>query len=159
SLPIGAVRHHRMTTAWLQGVLASGQEDAEPAAEKQPDDPVRIVLTSGTTGAPKKLVYSRRIHEAHIARVLWLTGFTRNSRYLHTLTLALSASAACLRVGGTVVFESRMTMAEAIATHGITHSAMPPFQLARLLDEMPEDFPKPANLLIWSFGAPISHAL
>ena len=159
SLPIGGVRHHRTTPAWQQGVLASGAEDQEPAPEKQPDDPVRIVVTSGTTGKPKKLVYSRRIHEAHIARVLWLTGFTRSSRYLHALPVAVSGSAACLRAGGTVVFERRTTLAEAIAAHGITHSTMPPFSLKRILDEMPEDLPKPANLLIWSFGAPISHAL
>jgi acyl-coenzyme A synthetase/AMP-(fatty) acid ligase len=156
---IGAARHHRTTTEWLQGVLASGEEDPEPAPQKQADDPVRVVLTSGTTGRSKKLVYSRRIHEAHIARVLWLTGFTRASRYLHALPVAVSGSAACLRAGGTVVFERRMTLAKAIAAHGITHTTMPPFALMRLLDEMPEDFPKPDNLLIWSFGAPISHAL
>jgi acyl-coenzyme A synthetase/AMP-(fatty) acid ligase len=159
SLPIGGIRHHRTTPVWLQGVLASGTEDPEPAPEKQPDDPVRVVVTSGTTGKPKKLVYSRRIHEAHIARVLWLTGFTRSSRYLHALPTAVSGSAACLRAGGTVVFESRTTLAEAIAAHGITHSTMPPFALKRVLDEMPGHFPKPTNLFIWSFGAPISHAL
>ncbi len=31
-------------TAWLQDLLASGSEDEEPAPEKRPDDPIRIVL-------------------------------------------------------------------------------------------------------------------
>jgi acyl-coenzyme A synthetase/AMP-(fatty) acid ligase len=159
SLAAGTLRHHPTTTAWLQSVLVSGEQDLEPAPEKRADDPIRIVVTSGTTGRPKRLLYTRRIHDGHIARVLWLAGFTCRSRYLLALPLAVSGAAACIRAGGTVVFEERASIAEAIAAHGITHTTLPPFALKRLLDELPDDFAKPAHLMIWSFGAAISRAL
>ena len=157
--PAGAVRHHPITTAWLDAVLESGEEDHEPAPEPRPDDPVRIVVTSGTTGRPKRLLHTRRIAETHIARVMWLGGLTRRSRYLLTWPVATSAPAGCVRAGGTVVIEEGTGVAEAIAAHGITHTTMPPLSIKRVLDELPQDFVKPANLTIWSFGAPISHTL
>jgi acyl-coenzyme A synthetase/AMP-(fatty) acid ligase len=159
NLPAGSVRHHPTTTEWLQSVLESGEEDREPPPERRSDDPIRIVVTSGTTGWPKRLLYTRHIHEAHIARVLWLAEFTRRSRYLLAMSLAVSGTAACVRAGGTVVFEGRTSTADAIADHGITHTTLPPFALKRLLDELPSGFAKPADLMIWSFGAPISRTL
>jgi acyl-coenzyme A synthetase/AMP-(fatty) acid ligase len=154
-----AVRHHAITTEWLESVLESGEEDRGPAPERRPEDPVRIVLTSGTTGAPKRLLYTRHIHEAHIARVTWFGDLTRRSRYLLALRIAVSGPAACIRVGGTVVLERRMGLAEAITAHGITHTTLPPLGLKQLLDELPSDFARPQDLMIWSFGAPISTAL
>ncbi len=160
NFPAGAARRfHPTTTEWLQSVLASSQEDQEPAPAKRPDDPIRIVLTSGTTGRPKKLLYTRRVHETSITRTQWFGGFTRQSRYLLALPLTVAGPAACIRAGGTVVIEGRMPVGQAIAAHGITHTTLPPFSLKRVLDELPADFVKPAELTILSFGAGISRAL
>lgn len=160
SLPAGgAIRTHSFPTAWMQDVLANGEEDAEPAPEKQPDDPIRIVLTSGTTGRPKKLLYTRRVHEASINKTLWFGGFTARSRYLLALHQTVAGPTACIRAGGTVVIEERIPKVRAIATHGITHTTLPPFTLKRILDDLPPDFAKPADLTILSFGAGISKAL
>ena len=155
----GAVRHHPITAASLRGVLESGEEDHEPAPSPRPDDPIRIVWTSGTTGATKRLLYTRRIHEVSIARVHWIVGLTRRSRYLLAMRSAVSGPTACIRAGGTVVIEDRMSVGEAIAAHGITHTNMPPFVLKLVLDELPKDFAKPADLVIISFGAAVSPAL
>ena len=152
-------RFHPATTAWLQSVLHSGEEDREPAPEPRPDDPIRIVLTSGTTGTPKKLLLTRRHHEALIARTLWFGGFTRHSRYLLALRSTVSGPAACIRAGGTAVLEERMPVGQAIATHAITHTTLPPFILKHVLDELPDGFAKPTELTILSFGAGISRAL
>ncbi|HKX08203.1 MAG TPA: class I adenylate-forming enzyme family protein [Stellaceae bacterium] len=160
SLPAGgAPRTHLVPTAWLRDVLANGEEDAEPALETQPDDPIRIVLTSGTTGRPKTLLYTRRVHDASINKTLWFGGFTARSRYLLALHQTVAGPTACIRAGGTVVIEERIPQAEAIATHGITHTTLPPFTLKRILDDLPPDFAKPADLTILSFGAGISKAL
>ena len=160
SFPTGSgPRLHATTTAWLEGVLATGAEDREPAPEKRPDDPIRIVLTSGTTGNSKKLLYTRRVHDTSIARTQWFAGFARDSRYLLALTNTVAGPAACIRAGGTVVIEDRMAVGQAIATHGITHTTLPPFTLKRVLDELPADYAKPAELKILSFGAAISRAL
>jgi acyl-CoA synthetase (AMP-forming)/AMP-acid ligase II len=152
-------RYHATTAEWLQGVLAGGEEDQEPTAEKLPDDPIRIVLTSGTTGRSKKLLFTRRRHESLITNTIWFAGLTRQSRYLLALSLTVGGPAACFRVGGTVVIETRMSVGEAIVAHGITHTTLPPFTLKRVLDELRPDFAKPAELTILSFGAGISRAL
>ena len=157
--PAGAVRHHAITTAWLGAVLERGAEDHEPAPERRPEDPVRIVRTSGTTGRPKRLLHTRHITETHIARVMWLGGLTRRSRYLLAWPVAISAPAACVRAGGTVVIEEGMSIAEAVAAHDITHTTMPPLGIKHVLDGLPQDFAKPDDLTIWSFGAPISRTL
>ena len=159
NLPGGAVRHHPITAASLRGILEGGEEDHEPAPSPRPDDPIRIVFTSGTTGATKRLLYTRRIHEVSIARVLWIVDMTRRSRYLLAMRSAVSGPTACIRAGGTVVIEERTTVAGAIAAHGITHTNMPPFVLKMVLDELPKDFAKPAELAIISFGAAVSRAL
>ncbi|MGH6703810.1 MAG: class I adenylate-forming enzyme family protein [Bradyrhizobium sp.] len=159
SFPAGAVRHHPTTTAWLQSILESGKEDREPAPEKRPDDPIRIVHTSGTTGICKLLLYTRRIHEASIAKLVWAAGLTGRSRYLLALRSAVSGPVGCIRTGGTVIIEDRTTVAEAIGAHGITHTTLPPQFLKRVLGELPKNFVKPADLTVISFGATISPAL
>lgn len=160
SLPAdGAVRTHLVPVAWLQNVLANGEEDAEPALEKRPDDPIRIVLTSGTTGKPKRLLYTRHVHDTSISKTLWFGGFTARSRYLLALPQTVAGPTACVRAGGTVVIEERMSPARAIAAHAITHTTLPPFSLKQILDNLPADFAKPADLTILSFGARISKAL
>ncbi len=159
SFPAGSgTRVHATTTEWLEGVLATGVEDREPALEKRSDDPIRILLTSGTTGNSKKLLYTRRVHDTSIAKTQWFAGFTRDSRYL-ALTNTVAGPAACIRAGGTVVIEDRMSAGQAIVTHGITHTTLPPFSLKHVLDELPADYVKPAELKIFSFGAAVSRAL
>ena len=160
SLPTGgALRTHAIPTAWLQNVLTNGEEDEEPTPEKRPDDPIRIVLTSGTTGRPKRLLYTRHVHDTSINKTMWFGGFTARSRYLLALHQTVAGPTACIRAGGTVVIEERVPQARAITTHGITHTTLPPFTLKRLLDDLPPDFAKPADLTIHSFGAGISKPL
>src|SRR5262249_58664501 len=60
--PDAGPRRHPTTIAWLESVLASASEDEEPAPEKRPDDPIRIVLTSATTAIPNPLLYTPHIH-------------------------------------------------------------------------------------------------
>jgi acyl-coenzyme A synthetase/AMP-(fatty) acid ligase len=159
SFPAGAVRHYQTTPAWFETVLASGEEDQEPTPEKRPDDPIRIELTSGTTGMPKRILHTRHTHDVLIAKTLCFGGFTRESRYLAALPTVTTAPTACIRAGGTVVFERRMSVAEAITSHAITHSMMSPFVLQRVLDDLPTGFTKPVDLTILSLGAAVSRVL
>ena len=154
-----ATRYHPITAEWLQSVIEGPEADEEPPPEKRPDDPIRIVMTSGTTGTPKRLLYTRRVHDASIAKTLWCAGFTGQSRYLLALPLTVAGPTACIRAGGTVVIEERMPVGEAIASHGITHTTLPPLPLRDVLDELPKGFTKPAELTVLSFGARVSPAL
>jgi acyl-coenzyme A synthetase/AMP-(fatty) acid ligase len=152
-------RFQPISPVWLEGIFARAEEGEGPAPVKRPEDPLRILHTSGTTGAPKRLLYSRRMHERSIAQSMWFNGFTRGSRYLLAIPFTVGAPTACVRLGATVVFESRMRVAEAITAHGITHTTLPPILLMRTLENLGSDFVKPAELRIFSFGAAVSPSL
>jgi acyl-coenzyme A synthetase/AMP-(fatty) acid ligase len=152
-------RFHAISPEWTDGMFARAEEGEGPAPVKRPDDPLRILRTSGTTGIPKRLLYSRRMHERSIAQSMWFNGFTRRSRYLLAIPFTVGAPAACVRLGATVVFESRMRVPEAIMAHGITHTTLPPILLMRTLESLESGFVKPADLKIFCFGAAISRGL
>src|SRR5689334_5578705 len=96
SLPLGGVdlvlaephfiafagfRQYAITREWLRQSL---NRDAcllgDRRAARSPEDPVRILRTSGTTGSPKRLVHSRSLHEAWVARWIVMAGIDRRSR-------------------------------------------------------------------------------
>jgi acyl-coenzyme A synthetase/AMP-(fatty) acid ligase len=164
SIPARAIRRHRsLTPDWLGRVLSSAEEDPGDAVSEGPDDPLRILYTSGTTGAPKRLLYPRRVHERSVAKSMWFNGVTRGARYLLTIPFSVGSSyanaTACIRSGGTVVVESRMPVGQAIASLGITHVALPPAQLKQVLDELPAGFARPQGLTVFSFGAAVASGL
>src|SRR5580704_11512118 len=144
-------RQHALTPEWLQAVLARDDGGDESIPAKKPDDPLRILLTSGTTGTSKKLLYSRRVHEGSVTKMMWFANLTRHSRYLDN-TDSVAAFTACVRAGGTVVFEDRVTPGEAIMSYAITHVALVPVILRQILDELPSNFARPHELKIFSSG-------
>ncbi len=158
-LPGDARRQHAITPEWLRSIVDGPDAPEEPPPVKAPNDPIRIILTSGTTGTPKRLLNTRKTHEAWIARHGWIAEFTPRSRYLLALTLTVGAPTACIRAGGTVVIENRMPVGAAIAAHRITHTTLPPLALRYVLDELPTDYAKPSDLTILSYGASISRSL
>ncbi len=157
----GARRHHTLTQAWVDDLWAQPPGRDALASAKSPDDPVRIVRTSGTTGASKRFLVTRRMHDA--LTTLWRGVFrlTPHSRYLQTLSMVVRATfdfgSTVLRTGGTIVLESGALTA--IAAHGITHAILLPGFLKAALDRLPPDFAKPQGLTIVSFGAAVSDAL
>lgn len=156
-------RHHRATPQWLERIAAGADVDAAPAWDRSPDDPMRIGYTSGTTGTPKRLLFSRRNHENSIAKAIWFNGFTPRSRNLvltpFTVAGSYTNATACVRAGGTVVVETRMSPGEAIAFHGITNTTLSPIAVKDVVDALPNDFKKPASLTIFTWGAAISSTL
>ena len=54
-----------LTPQWLQNCFSTPSAPVTPHAFA-PDDPVRIVLSSGATGTPKKMAFTRRIVDARI---------------------------------------------------------------------------------------------
>jgi acyl-coenzyme A synthetase/AMP-(fatty) acid ligase len=163
---VGARRHHAITGEWLTHVLALDADDHVPALPCSPDDPVRILRTSGTTGSPKRLLHPRSLHDAWVTRWIVLTGLTHRSRLLLTMSFTVNGmyacATACLRAGGTVVavdLQEPRDIALAISGHAITTLILAPIQIARVLDALPEGFVKPPSLTICSFGAAVSGAL
>ena len=159
----GARRRVVLTPSWIDDALAGAPPDGLPAPPKMPDDPVRIVRTSGTTGASKRFLVTRRMHDGSTAQYQWGCAMGPRSRYLQTLPLVVRAifdlGSACLRVGGTLVLESRMPAIDAISAYAITHAVVLPIHLRTVLDRLRPDFAKPRELTIVSFGAALSEAL
>jgi acyl-coenzyme A synthetase/AMP-(fatty) acid ligase len=158
----GARRAHALTPRWIKEVLAGEPSDLV-VPPKHPDDPVRIVRTSGTTGASKWFLVTRRMTDSLIAQWQWGYGLSKATRQLQTLAFIVRATfdlgSASLRAGGTVVLESRTTVLDAISDHAITHVILLPIYLKDLLDQMPPEFVKPRGLTVLSFGAGIAEPL
>jgi 2,3-dihydroxybenzoate-AMP ligase len=161
-----AKRHQVISPQWVQDVLALPDEKATVILRGEPDDPARILHTSGTTGVSKTLVVSRAAYEVRIRRYGFQYEFTRASRYLLTMQFnighAYGCATACIRAGGTGVietFDNGKEFARTVTVRGITHITLLPYDLAQVLDDLPRDFGKPADLTVSSFGAPISEAL
>ena len=159
----GARRHFAITPDWIDGVLALPDGGPEPALPKAPDDLLRIVRTSGTTGASKRFLVTRRMHDSLSAQWIWAFGLTARARYLLTLPFVVRAvydlGTACLRMGGTIVSDNRASVPDALTSHAVTHAIFLPINLKTLLDQLPPGFAKPRDLMILSFGAAVSRAL
>ena len=157
-------RSHHATREWRAGIL-SGPDLSEnpPRWAVSPEDPMRLAYTSGTTGTPKRLLFSRRNHENSIAKTMWINGFTERSRNLLAMPLTVAGAytnaTACVRAGGTVVVESRMTLEAAITSHAITHTTLSPIAVKGLLDNLSSSFEKPAEFTIFTWGALVSRTL
>ncbi|MGH7126099.1 MAG: class I adenylate-forming enzyme family protein [Stellaceae bacterium] len=161
----GPIRHVAMTADWLRGVFATTGALGQ-AARTPPEHPVRITRTSGTTGASKRLVLTRRMYEAWIDRWRWSLGITRETRFLLTMSFASTGKYALansvLRTGGAVVaarFDSVAAVAGAVAAHAIDLVILMPIQLKQILDKLPPGFTKPPRLTIGTIGAAASDAL
>jgi len=159
----GAKRHHELTQAWVDSLGARPDGGEAMQVSSLPDDPVRMVRTSGTAGERKRFLVTRGMHDCVSTQWQWAFALGWQCRYLQTLPMAVRATfdfgSACLRAGGTVVLESRLRLMDAVAAYGITHAILLPIHLKGELDLLPPDFAKPRNLTIVSFGAPVSDAL
>ena len=159
----GARRHLALTQDWLRSCMTRA-DPGDPMPMRPPDDlPARMLRTSGTTAAPKWFQISRRAQEGMIHEWTWQFALTSQSRTLLTLPFNVRAVyefvAACLRAGGTVVFDESKQWPQLLSSVPITHTIFLPVVLARLLDELPADFARPSHLTVLCFGAHLSPAL
>jgi len=156
-------RHHPITSAWLERALALEPKNESETLPRGPDDCIRILRTSGTTGVYKRVRMPRQMFDIWVNAWIWFHGLSKHSRFLITMPFTVAGSyihaTACLRAGGTIISETRAAPAEALSNHGITHVILVPIHLANVLNHLPADYLKPTDLVISSFGAPVSAAL
>lgn len=125
-----------------------------------PDDPFRIIKTSGTTGSLKMLTLPWGKQHRRFQQFQFLAGMTEASRYVVARGFSIQAyhthCTACLRAGGTCIGDSRYTIAESLKSHEATHVTMIPHALTEILENLPDGYQKPANLRIFTIGAQVS---
>ena len=149
---------------WIESILA-GEEAPVPAEAARHDaERIRLGHTSGTTGAVKTIVYSRRVFDRLIEKWIWRCCLSRECRYLLALPFTVEGAyhhaTACIRAGGTVVIESGVCdIAASLSRHDITQVTLFPIQLEQILERLPAGYIKPRNLAISTLGAAVSPAL
>ncbi|HUP98415.1 MAG TPA: class I adenylate-forming enzyme family protein [Usitatibacter sp.] len=131
----------------LTGAGARGDEtmdDAGPPAYR-PDTPLRLALTTGTTGLPKGVLqthagFEERMDRMHCdvvdePRVL--------APALH-ITISINLALHALCKGGSVVFPrsfGNVDFFDAIVRHGVTHVTLPPANINLMLPALPAQGP------------------
>jgi long-chain acyl-CoA synthetase len=131
----------------IAGIGARGDETMIDAGEPgfEPDTPLRIALTTGTTGMPKGVLQT---HASFVDRVdrmhCDVAAFPRVLPPALHITIALNLVMHALARGGAVVFPRTYGNADffdAIRRHGVTHVTAPPANLALMLAELPDTGP------------------
>jgi acyl-coenzyme A synthetase/AMP-(fatty) acid ligase len=126
----------------LPGVGARGDETMDAAGPPAfgADTPLRLGLTSGTTGMPKAVLQTHARLEDRIDRmhcdVADVPRVMPPALHIH---LAINLALHALMKGGAIVFPrtyASLDMFDAIAGHGVTHLAIPPANLAIMLPEL-----------------------
>jgi acyl-coenzyme A synthetase/AMP-(fatty) acid ligase len=147
-----------ITPQWFKSVVDAPSPPLAPVDEAE-DDPVHLRATSGTTGKPKGHEVTRRMMTARIHERAWHYNLSSSSRYLVAMPLTVgsvyAAALSCVYAGAAVIFETRPLIGS--GTLGLTtHTTTLPLHLRGLLDSLPNDFAKPAQLTILALGAPVS---
>ena len=165
--PTGGWQTRPLTEEWRRSVAARPDEGPMAGRPKRPDDILRIVRTSGTTGEPKRFHLLRSMLEARNAALGWVDRFSPpGTPGLMTLPLSIagiySAAVLALRNGRSIVVERGAPVAALpglIRQHGLRRIGLLPIQLTRLLDRLPPDWQKSEWLEIVSFGAAVPETL
>ncbi|MGH9010124.1 MAG: AMP-binding protein, partial [Acidimicrobiia bacterium] len=130
----------------LDEVLAGPDPGTRPAVEVIPSDPARIIVTSGTEGEPKMILYSHDGIGGGIANVLGAIRPDEDTRFLLLPPLstgfgALGTYAALARFGLTLVVSAVFDPAgvfKLIEGDRSTHLFGVPTMLAMMLEARPE---------------------
>lgn len=131
----------------IRSVQARGTEASLDHSSFSPraDSPLRVALTSGTTGPPKGTLqtharFVQRLDRMEVRVVERPRVIPPN---LH-ITTALTQAMHALCEGGCVIFPSGYEtepFCDAIRAHGATHVALPPANLALMIAMLPAEWP------------------
>ena len=150
----------------LQSLETRGRETMIDAGEPGfgPDTPLRIALTTGTTGTPRGVLQT---HESFATRLDRLAcdaaDFPRVLAPALHITLAINLAMHALVKGGTVVFPrgyGNDDFFDALGRHAVTHVALPPSNVGLMLAALPKEgvaFPRLRHLRL--LGSTPSRAL
>lgn len=134
---------------------------ALPARAPDDERPLALVHSSGSEGAPRAAVLSRRAFAAAAGASAARLGWRTEDRWLLCLSPAriggLSILTRCLAGRRAVVLPESLdpaAIAEALVVHRVTIASLVPTQLLRLLELVPEFVPSPSLRAVLLGGAP-----
>ncbi len=152
---------------WLAAAIAAKTPPPKPLPPAPPDQAEAIFRSSGTTGAPKRMVLTHHVMRQRLRaqrrKTLGL-GLTRASRYLAVMHFAVGstymAASNCLRLGATFICHTappgaaQSSLPDLLAAYQPTHLTILPFQLRGLVATMLDrTTPLLPNLTVQTIGA------
>lgn len=141
----------------LAGHWAEGELRRRPP---DPDAPVRIIRTSGSTGMPKCLILTRRMLDHWVDSTIALSFRGQAPRYYSAYPLTVNPNhyrmEACLRLGGTVILGQA---SQDLVTFEATDCWLLPRDMATLLQSVQGGWPSPRPLHMNLGGGPVSAEL
>ncbi|MGH8975890.1 MAG: AMP-binding protein, partial [Acidimicrobiia bacterium] len=148
----------------LDAILAGPDPGTRPPVAVGPADPARIIVTSGTEGEPKMVLFSHDAVGGGIANVLAVIRPDDDTRFLLLPPLstgfgALGTYGAIARFGVTLVVTSTFDPAglfKLIEAERITHLFGVPTMLGMMLDARPDGVDLSSLRAVGSFGAAMS---
>ncbi len=157
--PDGHQNIQTMDQGWIDEIRRETPENPIRTERLNRETPLRITRSSGTTGSLKCMYHTAAIREFWIENYLFCTGVNRRSRYLMSIGFTIEAmqyyATACVRMGGTCIYDGRTDLADVLTKQNISHVALPTFVLKQLLDGMPHDYVKPKDLTIYLISAAV----
>ncbi|MEP7261450.1 MAG: class I adenylate-forming enzyme family protein [Usitatibacter sp.] len=131
----------------IEGIGARGTENMDEAGERgfDADTPLRLAVTTGTTGLPKGVVQTHAAFEERMDRMHCdLVDVPRILPPGMHITISINLAMHALCKGGAVVIPrnySNTGLFDAIRMFGVTHVTLPPANLALLLVDLPGTTP------------------
>ena len=153
-----------LSREWIQGVLEGPVVPAH-AYNPKSQDRLRIVLSSGTTGTPKKILVTRASLELRLSHLIvgMRNGYAANEKLLVTMgpdTIAgLTFPLWCWSMGGCVVNIDARNMYEEIVRIRPNNIMMSTGQLETLIKTIPENALALDGMRITAMGSPVSKSL
>ena len=147
--------------------LCEGQPETLPAVQIDPDGPLNVIYSSGTTGLPKGIMHTHRGRRDWAYDLAIALRYNGSARTLLTIGLYSNISwvamLCTLLAGGSLVVHSRFDPArflETVERESITHTAMVPIQFQRVVKQLqsrPSDVSSMEAMM--SCGSPLHESL
>jgi acyl-CoA synthetase (AMP-forming)/AMP-acid ligase II len=148
-----------LDAAWVD-LLARPHEGPEPEwSPAQPEEPARMLRTSGSSGASKFMLLRRRVQESWVHPPLDVFAYRRDARLLPLGPLVINAiygrCCQCLRAGGALLASDPARIARLAPTDlfGL------PLQLQQLLAQLPHGYVAPQPVHVATVGGLASPTL
>lgn len=135
-----------------------------PQIDRRADDIVCVLISSGTTGMPKRVPLTRNMIELRVRHGREAGFLQEGARVACTLPFTsiggVLAGLQSWLVGGTFVIPGdQFDWCTELQTGRINNVVAAPFHLERILGQLPDAMPKPSDLIIICGGATPSHSL
>ncbi len=150
---------HTLDSAWFEAVASTSAALLATAPRERglASDLMRVSRSSGTTGIPKVVRINRGQFEQWVSSQIRNKAYTPKSIFLTDYGFEVYSVwgqiAACFRMGATVVLGALL---DRLTRYDVSHLWLLPNKISELLRQLPADWEKPRNLVLFTGGAPVS---